>query len=114
MLALVAVAARQHDGGSRQQDDHSYDGDADDIAAGAADCGTDFRLGNRLVSRLGIRLGVGLVVVRLRCWLEFSPAMASVSCLTAASASAWVAFSSFSTLEAASTASANFLALASV
>ena len=38
---LVAVAARQHDGGSRQQDDHSYDGDADDIAAGAADCGTD-------------------------------------------------------------------------
>ena len=45
---LVAVAARQHDGGSRQQDDHSYDGDADDIAAGAADCGTDFRLGNRL------------------------------------------------------------------
>ena len=71
LLALVAVAARQHDGGSRQQDDHSYDGDADDIAAGAADCGTDFRLGNRLVSRLGIRLGVGLVVVRLRCWLEF-------------------------------------------
>ena len=64
----------------------------------------------------GLAFGLGSVLSSsgFGAGLSSSPAMASVSCLTAASASAWVAFSSFSTLEAASTASANFLALASV